>query len=92
MSAHRSQLNIQECGRSQKLGNNNCERRTQDDCKIRQSQISEMTPVQVSSHHAQRNIRECGRSQQLVSDNSEIHDQDETVQFASLNSTEIFLV
>ena len=76
MSGHRDQRNSRECGRDQQLGNQNCERRTQDDRERIQSQIAEMTPAQVVAHCSQRNSQEHGRAQQLGNENNEIFTQD----------------
>ena len=79
MAAHHYQRNSQERGRSQQLVNANRERRTQDYCERRRSQVAEMNPVHVEAHRSQRNSRERGRSQQLFNDNRERRTQDEAV-------------
>ena len=79
VAAHCAQCNSQERGRSQQLGNKNCERLTQDDHELRQSELAEMTPLKVAAHCAQRNSQERGRAQQLGNDNCEIFTEDEAV-------------
>ena len=78
-AAHRANSNSQEHGRSQQLGNDKCERHTQNDCERRKSQIAEMTPVQMVTHRSQGNGQEHGRVQQMVTDNRERRTKYETV-------------
>ena len=85
---HCAQRNSRERDRTQQPGNDNRERRTQDNSKRRQSQIAEMTHIQVAAHYAQHNSRERGRDQQLGNDSCEKRTQYKAFRVASLNSTE----
>ena len=88
VAAHRARCNNQEHGRSQQLGNENCERLTLYDRERRQSQYVQMTPAQMAANQAQRNNQERGRAQKIGNEKHERCTQNEAFRVAYLNSIE----